>query len=423
MFVHMLMEGNKSSGTGEGENPLPSASASASATALQVDKDMDNAKNGLNPLSFKPAIDEEIEQMEKSNSIQKNDNDNSNNKLNSNNSNSKMNPKVSSKVLTFDQYLSAEDLDLSKLRSCAWTGVPDIFRAPVWQVLIGYLPTRQSRRQQTLDRKRKEYFDCLPRYYDSSNADRSEEDQKMLRQILLDVPRTNPGMPLFHNVEVRRSLERILYIWAVKHPASGYVQGMNELVTPFYVTFLAHHTSGGDLEDACAYDVSLLPSELLDAIEADTYWCLTKLLDGIQDHYTFSQPGLQRMIFKLQGIVQRIDIGLFNHLETHEVKFVQFAFRWMNCLLVREMKLRSIVRLWDTYLAEGSGGFDSFHVYVCCALLVTWSQELQEKSFQDLMMFLQDIPTQHWGVEDIEELLGQAFILKSLFDQSPSHLG
>lgn len=156
----------------------------------------------------------------------------------------------------------------------------------------------------------------------------------------------------------------------------GYVQGMNELVTPFYVTFLAHHVTGGDIDQACSFNVSALGGDLLDAVEADTYWCLTKLLDGIQDHYTFSQPGLQRMVYKLQGIVQRIDGDLYNHLETQQVTFIQFAFRWMNCLLVREMKLPSIIRLWDTYLAEESNGFDSFHVYVCSALLVTWSEEV-----------------------------------------------
>jgi hypothetical protein len=32
--------------------------------------------------------------------------------------------------------------------------------------------------------------------------------------------------------------ERILFIWAIRHPASGYVQGINDLVTPFYVVFL-----------------------------------------------------------------------------------------------------------------------------------------------------------------------------------------
>jgi hypothetical protein len=37
----------------------------------------------------------------------------------------------------------------------------------------------------------------------------------------------------------QRSLERILYVWATRHPASGYVQGINDLVTPFFQVFLS----------------------------------------------------------------------------------------------------------------------------------------------------------------------------------------
>lgn len=36
-----------------------------------------------------------------------------------------------------------------------------------------------------------------------------------------------------------QSLERILYVWAIRHPASGYVQGINDLVTPFFQIFLS----------------------------------------------------------------------------------------------------------------------------------------------------------------------------------------
>jgi len=39
----------------------------------------------------------------------------------------------------------------------------------------------------------------------------------------------------------RQSLERILYIWAIRHPASGYVQGINDLATPFFTVFLSAH--------------------------------------------------------------------------------------------------------------------------------------------------------------------------------------
>lgn len=39
-----------------------------------------------------------------------------------------------------------------------------------------------------------------------------------------------------------QSLVHILYVWAIRHPATGYVQGINDLVTPFFVVFLISHT-------------------------------------------------------------------------------------------------------------------------------------------------------------------------------------
>lgn len=329
----------------------------------------------------------------------------------------------SSKTRIFKELLLKPDVNLSELRNVSWTRIPDEVRGPVWQLLLGYLPTKLERRDATLTRKRQEYFDCIPMYYSSSSSERSEDDQKMLRQILLDIPRMNPGMPFFHSAQVRRSFERILYIWAIRHPASGYVQGINDLVTPFYAVFLAHQISSGVIADINKIDVSALDSEILNAVEADCYWCLTKLLDDVQDHYTVSQPGLQRMVYRMQGIIQRIDQPLHDHLMAESVSFNHFAFRWMNCFLVRELELVAIVRLWDTYLAEDREGFDKFHVYVCAALLVTWSKQLRNMGFQELIVFLQDLPTRGWDIDRIQEVLGQAYILKTLFNESPNHIG
>ena len=45
---------------------------------------------------------------------------------------------------------------------------------------------------------------------------------------------------MFHFLFAKQQIfERILYIWAIRHPASGYVQGINDLVTPFFVVFLS----------------------------------------------------------------------------------------------------------------------------------------------------------------------------------------
>lgn len=40
------------------------------------------------------------------------------------------------------------------------------------------------------------------------------------------------------------------------------------------------------------------------------------------------------------------------HLKSENVEFMQFAFRWMNCLLMREISVRNTIRMWDTYLVR-----------------------------------------------------------------------
>jgi len=75
------------------------------------------------------------------------------------------------------------------------------------------------------------------------------------------------------------------------------------------------------------------------------------------------------MVARLEKLVRRMDASLWNYLKNMGIKFMQFAFKWMNCLLLREFSLGCVIRLWDTYLSEGDGGFEDFHVYVCAAFL------------------------------------------------------
>ena len=43
---------------------------------------------------------------------------------------------------------------------------------------------------------------------------------------------------------------------------------------------------------------------------------------------------------------------LHDHLQLHAIEYLQFAFRWINNLLMREFPLLLAVRLWDTYLVS-----------------------------------------------------------------------
>ncbi|ORX90319.1 RabGAP/TBC [Basidiobolus meristosporus CBS 931.73] len=331
---------------------------------------------------------------------------------------SKMSDSQLSKYNRLKKLLEAPSVDLAKLQELCWNGIPVDLRPTAWRLMLGYLPCNAERRAQTLARKRKEYEDAITQTFGRGEAGLDEE---MWHQISIDVPRTNPEVALYRHPVTQECLKRILYCWAVQHPASGYVQGINDLVTPFFQVFLTAYIDEG--VDPETYDIGVLSKEALTTLEADSFWCLTKLLDGIQDNYTFAQPGIQRQIFKLREFIERVDAPLAAHLAAEGVEYIQFTFRWMNCLLMREIPMNATIRMWDTYLAEGESGFSDFHLYMCAAFLVHWSEHLRKLEFQEIIMYLQSLPTQYWTEKEIEMLLSQAYIWKTLFHNAPSHFG
>ena len=320
----------------------------------------------------------------------------------------------------FEKVMSANVVNMEELRKLSWNGVPPSHRALAWKILLGYVPTNRSRRQASLQRKRAEYRDAIAQHYDIDDDSRTAQEQETLRQVLVDVPRTAPEVPLFRNDRIRRLLSRLLYIWAMRHPASSYVQGINDLATPLLVVFLSEYYEGENVLDGQV--MNQIADTQLHELEADVYGCLTNLLAGIQDHYTSDQPGVQRMVMRLEELVQRIDGDLCQHLSETGIEFIQFAFKWMNCLLLREFELPCVVRLWDTYISEQDNGFEGFHVYVCAAFLCQFSAQLQAMSFDELFAFMQAMPTSDWGDTEIEMLLSQAYVLSTLFGGSDAHL-
>ena len=136
--------------------------------------------------------------------------------------------------------------------------MPSKYRADVWQMLLGYLPTNKARRAAALTRKRKEYFDSIAMYFTVAEGDRTKQDEENLTQILIDLPRTSPNVPFFQQPPIQKAMERILYIWSIRHPASGYVQGMNDLLTPLLVVSLQPFT-----EDPLRCDVAALETGVM----------------------------------------------------------------------------------------------------------------------------------------------------------------
>jgi hypothetical protein len=146
-----------------------------------------------------------------------------------------------------------------------------------------------------LSKKKTEYEAFVSRYLGSG----VRRDQETLHQISIDVPRTCLEETLFKNHFVGEAMVRVLYCHTIRRPASGYVQGMNDLSAPLFDVFL---------RDFCVDETKIkLSLGEFKQVEADVFWCLGKLLDTVQDLFTFNQAGLYRQIAALKGIVQRAD--------------------------------------------------------------------------------------------------------------------
>ena len=106
-------------------------------------------------------------------------------------------------------------------------------------------------------------------------------------------------------------LIRILFIWSMRHPASAYVQGINDLAAPFILVFLAARVENLEqydvknaVEQMTEEHVLAIATEDMLKVEADVFWCLSKLIDEIQDNYTEMQPGVHKIINKMKKIIE-----------------------------------------------------------------------------------------------------------------------
>ncbi|WZN64810.1 RabGAP/TBC GTPase [Chloropicon roscoffensis] len=311
------------------------------------------------------------------------------------------------------EILNKSVVDIEKLQQISWGGIPQDLRPICWQLMLGYLPRQTSSWQDVVNCKRKAYRELLKTHYEVSNSRKSEEELGTLRQIAIDAPRTEPKVKLFGKSALQRSLIRILYIRACTHPSSGYVQGLNDVLTPFLHVFLSRVFPG----DMGTWDVDSIHDDKLIDIEGDCYWCFCKLMDRVEDMYTREQPGIRRCVREMETLLKRIDGDLQSHMEKEGLELLHFTVRWFNCLIMRELPFALVCRLWDTYIAEGDN-IKSFVVFVALALLVSFSEKLQGMDFQGMIIMLQKLPTTGWTYKDLELILSEAFLWTQIFQDT-----
>jgi len=253
---------------------------------------------------------------------------------------------------------------LQDLKRRAWNnGFPKGTRGNYWRILLNYVPIDDP---ELLFIKRSKYQSLVKRYNTNTNTNIKE-------QIHIDVIRTQPKgyETLLKSQYLQDMLERILYVNAIENTDISYFQGMGDLGVVFIIVFISEHMDPNMFSDAP------LPLSTLQEIEADSFWCLKYLLTKLQVSVTSNlYESIQPMIVKLRSLISIVDKSLIDWMDSIQLEFGHFSFRWLLLLLMRELSIDNTIRLWDCYFSEGT--FANLHTYVCASIILRFGSLLKK---------------------------------------------
>jgi len=239
------------------------------------------------------------------------------------------------------------------------------------------------------------------------NYDKNKKTENFLDSInliKLDVYRTFQDIDLFRNKKIIDSLLRLLYVWNFENTDVGYCQGMNEIAgTIYYALFPSYLLSNSENQEENIKKTEILTSDALcneekpedrengdfynlnseTYVEADVFAIFTQIMNGgFKDLYNYNDPKykkkkpaddhlitekadsisvedinkmeisyLKKRIYRIFYVYLKIiDYILYEFISEHCDPFI-FLFRWILCILNREISIKNIIYVWDAIFA------------------------------------------------------------------------
>ncbi|XP_074578249.1 rab GTPase-activating protein 22-like isoform X1 [Curcuma longa] len=154
-----------------------------------------------------------------------------------------------------------------------------------------------------------------------TNEDRVSEWLWTLHRIVVDVVRTDNHLEFYGDTKNIARMSDILAVYAWVDPATGYCQGMSDLLSPFIVLY----------ED-----------------NADAFWCFEMLLRRMRENFQMEGPtGVMNQLQTLWKVLELVDAEMFGHLSLIGAESLHFAFRMLLVLFRRELSFDEALRMWE----------------------------------------------------------------------------
>lgn len=154
-----------------------------------------------------------------------------------------------------------------------------------------------------------------------ANETRVSEWLWTLHRIVVDVVRTDSHLEFYEDSKNKARMSDILAVYAWVDPATGYCQGMSDLLSPFVVLY----------ED-----------------NADAFWCFEMLLRRMRENFQMEGPtGVMKQLQVLWKILELTDAEMFEHLSVIGAESLHFAFRMLLVLFRRELPFNESLCMWE----------------------------------------------------------------------------
>ena len=278
------------------------------------------------------------------------------------------------------------------------------FRSTLYKIFLNILPYNDPDSwKSNLDQSRKQYKLKLNRLLNKNDqiipfinceekkgTDKYEnlfnlipkEDRDLLALIKLDVDRTFQELDLYKNSKIKEMLCKILYVFSKGIPEPSYCQGMNEILGTLLYAFLPSLT----LNDLSDFNFSMEKKNeeqiniLYDYItneeffEADLYTIYKEVMGrDLTILYTYNieryrgkrfdfdintttleqvmnseENELGKRIKKIFYFdLKKLDSKYQNFLIENGIEPNIFLFRWILCMLDRELNINNTIWVWD----------------------------------------------------------------------------
>lgn len=300
-----------------------------------------------------------------------------------------------------DKILQCDRIDIKKLRQYAWCGLPNQYRNKVYRILLGITSYKNESYEKEIIEKNRFYFQNILAISEPSSHEKQfisvrevyiDIDQKTLKQIEIDVNRIPKQYLVYKNTSLKFIFTNILKIIAKRRPAIGYVQGMADLIIPL---------------------IEIYKNEFF--AESTIYFALSEILNSFQCFFIDNQDGIGRAIKKIGKILQVIDPTLYAYFKKINLEIHMFAFRWFNCLFVREFKLEYYLLIFDSMLSTKN--FELFLIYFSISLLIKLKSNILKLDFNELMLFLQNIDKLEWKYSDLKDMFANVYVNVNIFEK------